>query len=120
MKREMKKINKKIFMAALTVMGMLGCSDEFLNRPPEDTLVDASFYKTDEQILLGTAPLYSAVWKSYIDQANFKLGDMRGGTLFRAWNDRAWRCSRVERDQGCDRIIRLWGCERAERASGYE
>ncbi|MEO7989829.1 MAG: RagB/SusD family nutrient uptake outer membrane protein [Chryseolinea sp.] len=65
-----------------------GCSDEFLNRPPQDALVDANFFKTDEQVLSNTAPLYSAAWKTYVDKANFKLGDIRGGTVFRAWGDR--------------------------------
>ena len=81
--------NRNIVLAALAAVGMMaGCSDDFLNSPPKDTLVDANFYKTDDQVLAGTAPLYSAVWKSYIDQANFKLGDIRGGSVFRAWNDR--------------------------------
>lgn len=67
---------------------LIGCSEDFLNNPPQDRLVDANFYKTDEQVLAGTAPLYSAAWKSYVDKANFKLGDIRGGTVFRAWGDR--------------------------------
>ncbi|HEX5169706.1 MAG TPA: RagB/SusD family nutrient uptake outer membrane protein [Cyclobacteriaceae bacterium] len=83
----MKRIN--ILFTALTTWVMLaGCSDDFLNRPPQDRLVDANFYKTDEQVLAGTAPLYSAAWKTYVDKANFKLGDIRGGTVFRAWGDR--------------------------------
>lgn len=81
--------SKYILVATLTVLGVMsGCSDEFLERPPQDTLVDANFYKTDEQVLAATAGLYSAVWKDYIDKANFKLGDFRGGTAFRAWGDR--------------------------------
>lgn len=86
----MKTMKKKnIIVAALTVAGLfVGCSDEFLNRPPEDTLLDLNFYKTDQQLLSATAPLYSAAWKTYIDQANFKLGDIRGGTVYRAWGDR--------------------------------
>lgn len=81
---------KNILVVALAIAcGLLGaCSDEFLNRPPKDTLVDANFFKTDDQLLAATAPLYSAVWKSYVDKANFKLGDIRGGTVFRAWGDR--------------------------------
>jgi hypothetical protein len=67
---------------------LTGCSEDFLDRPPQDALVDANFFKTDEQILAGTATLYSSVWKSYVDKANFKLGDIRGGTVFRAWGDR--------------------------------
>lgn len=83
----MKKI--MVLIAALaTVSLMVGCSDDFLERAPKANLVDANFYKNDEQVLAGTAGLYSAVWKDYIDKANFKLGDFRGGTAFRAWGDR--------------------------------
>ncbi|HEX7015055.1 MAG TPA: RagB/SusD family nutrient uptake outer membrane protein [Cyclobacteriaceae bacterium] len=81
--------NSTILLAALTASAILaGCSEDFLNRPPQDRLVDANFYQTDEQVLAGTAPLYSGAWKSYVDKANFKLGDIRGGTVFRAWGDR--------------------------------
>jgi hypothetical protein len=81
----------KYFLIAVALVAsivLISCSDDFLNRPPEDTLVDANFYKTNEQVLAGTAGLYSAVWKDYIDKSNFKLGDFRGGTTFRAWGDR--------------------------------
>ncbi len=71
-----------------TLIVVMGCSEDFLNRPPQDALVDANFYNNDAQVLAATAGLYSAVWKDYIDKANFKLGDFRGGTVFRAWNDR--------------------------------
>jgi starch-binding outer membrane protein, SusD/RagB family len=81
--------NKYIIMTAMAALSvLLGCSDQFLDRPPQDQLTDGAFYKTDDQVLAGTAGLYSAVWKDYIDKANFKLGDMRGGTVFRAWGDR--------------------------------
>lgn len=83
----MKNIN--ILLTVLASWTMLaGCSEEFLDRPPQDRLVDANFYKNDDQVLAGTAPLYSAAWKTYVDKANFKLGDIRGGTVFRAWGDR--------------------------------
>ncbi|RJE72911.1 RagB/SusD family nutrient uptake outer membrane protein [Reichenbachiella sp. MSK19-1] len=80
---------KYIYVALLSILGLtVSCSEDFLDRPPKDRLVDAGFYQTDDQLLSGTAPLYSAVWKDYADKANFKLGDIRGGTLYRAWNDR--------------------------------
>ncbi|MGL1885776.1 MAG: RagB/SusD family nutrient uptake outer membrane protein [Reichenbachiella sp.] len=83
------KSKNYILVVLLSVMGLLAsCSEEFLDRPPKDRLVDAGFYSSDEQILAATAPLYSAVWKDYIDKSNFKLGDIRGGSLFRAWGDR--------------------------------
>src|SRR5688500_2910520 len=81
--------NRYLIIASLTTLGFFSsCSDEFLVRTPQDTLVDANFYNTDDQVLAATAGLYSAVWKDYIDKANFKLGDFRGGTAYRAWGDR--------------------------------
>ncbi len=82
------KRNYILFAILAISLWITGCSDDFLNTPPQDRLVDANFYKTDEQVLAGTAPLYSAAWKSYVDKANFKLGDIRGGSVFRAWGDR--------------------------------
>lgn len=81
------KNNILLIMLASWIV-LAGCSEDFLNRPPQDRLVDVNFYKTDEQVLSSTAPLYSAAWKTYVDKANFKLGDIRGGTVFRAWGDR--------------------------------
>lgn len=81
--------NKHMLIGALAVVSLLSsCKEEFLDRPPQDALVDVSFYKTNEQVLASTAPLYSAVWKDYVDKASFNLGDFRAGTAFRAWGDR--------------------------------
>jgi starch-binding outer membrane protein, SusD/RagB family len=82
------KRNYILFATLAVSLWVTGCSDDFLNEPPQDRLVDANFFKTDEQVLAGTAPLYSAAWKTYVDKANFKLGDIRGGSVMRAWGDR--------------------------------
>jgi hypothetical protein len=89
--QKLKMIMKNLYILISTIAAysmLSGCTDDFLTRPPKDTLVDANFYKSDDQTLAATAGLYNAVWKDYIDQANFKLGDFRGGTVFRAWGDR--------------------------------
>lgn len=77
-----------IFGLLAVVLYLVGCQEDFLERPPKDTLVDANFYKTDDQVLAGTAALYSVVWKDYSDKSLINLGDFRGGTVYRAWNDR--------------------------------
>jgi hypothetical protein len=64
------------------------CSEDFLERPPKDAIVDASFYQTDDQVLASTALLYSKVWFDYNDKASYNIGDFRAGTAFSAWNDR--------------------------------
>jgi len=59
----------------------VSCSKDFLDRPPQSSLVDATFYKTDDQLLSGTADLYSRAWKDYCDQANWKVGDAKAGVV---------------------------------------
>jgi starch-binding outer membrane protein, SusD/RagB family len=80
---------KNIVFAALAGLTLLtGCSDDFLNRPPKDAIVDVNFYKTDAQLLAGTADLYSAVWKNYADQSYYKIGDIRAGLVTSGYNNR--------------------------------
>jgi len=72
----------------IPVFVLSACSEDFLERPPQDSIVDASFYKTDDQVLAATALLYSKVWFDYNDKASYNLGDFRAGTAFSAYNDR--------------------------------
>ena len=86
----MKKINRINYLLGFVVaITMLpGCKKNFLEKPPTDAIVDAGFYKTDEQVLASTSLLYSKVWFDYNDKAMYNLGDFRAGTAFSAWNDR--------------------------------
>ena len=70
------------------ILVLAGCRKDFLDQPPTDAVVDAGFYKTNEQVLAATALLYSQVWFDYNDKAMYNLGDFRAGTAFSAWNDR--------------------------------
>lgn len=80
---DMKKMNFRKYTAALLLLGVAvtSCKKSFLDRRPEDALVDANFYQTPEQVLAGSAPLYNVVWFAYNDKASYGLGDGRGGTL---------------------------------------
>ena len=81
-------ILKFITAFAFGMIFLQGCKKDFLEKPPLSSIVDANFYKTDEQVLAGTSLLYSQVWFDYNDKAMYNLGDFRGGTAFSAWNDR--------------------------------
>lgn len=84
----MKNSKHRFYWSLLTSIVILSaCSDDFLERPPKDALVDASFYQTDDQVLAGTALLYSKVWHDYNDKASYNIGDFRGGSVFSAYND---------------------------------
>lgn len=86
----MKKIIKTNYLLWLLLgfVLLLGCRKSFLDKPPLSSITDANFYKTDQQVMAGTALLYSEVWFDYNDKAMYNLGDFRGGTAFSAWNDR--------------------------------
>ncbi|WP_205503648.1 RagB/SusD family nutrient uptake outer membrane protein [Rufibacter psychrotolerans] len=80
--------NKYLYLAAFAALSAFsGCEPEFLERPPQDTLVDANFFKTNDQVLAASAPLYTVVWKDYVDKSYWALGDVRGGTLQRGFYD---------------------------------
>lgn len=69
-----------IFLLSCSAL-LASCSKDFLNRPPEDAIVDVNFYQTSDQVLASTAPLYNIVWFSYNDKASHGIGDGRAGIL---------------------------------------
>lgn len=75
----------KHIIKSLIVLGcfavLQSCSKDFTNRPPEDQLTNAAFYKSEAEILAGTAPLYNIVWFEYNDKAALSFGDARGGNM---------------------------------------
>lgn len=79
---------KSLLGLAFPIVMMTSCKKNFLERPPQDSVVDASFYQNDEQVLAGTASLYNRVWFEYNDKAYYNIGDFRAGTAYSAWNDR--------------------------------
>jgi hypothetical protein len=76
----MKPILTSALVFAIMVISQ-GCKKDFLNRPPLDQVTSGNFYKTDEEILAGTGPLYNIVWFDYNDKAFMAFGEARGGNL---------------------------------------
>lgn len=85
----MKKFTiKGISLFILAASFFAGCKKSFLERPPTDAIVDANFYKTDEQLLAASSLLYNKVWFDYNENPAFSFGDIRAGTAFRGYNER--------------------------------
>lgn len=86
----MKKNTLNIYhlILLLPVVLLTACSKEFLRRPPKDAIVDAGFYKTDDQLMAATALLYSKVWSDYNGRSAISIGDFRAGTAYSGWNDK--------------------------------
>lgn len=82
----MKNILKYSFVLLPVLMMIQSCSKSFLNRPPIDQVTSGNFYKTDEEVMAATAPLYNIVWFDYNDKAFMAFEEARGGNLLS--NDR--------------------------------
>jgi hypothetical protein len=76
-----KMIHHKYLITFICLITLSACSKDFLNRPPEDAIVDVNFYKTSDQVLAGTSPLYNIVWFAYNDKSSHGIGDGRAGIL---------------------------------------
>ncbi|HMH20851.1 MAG TPA: RagB/SusD family nutrient uptake outer membrane protein [Puia sp.] len=66
---------------AIAALLFLSCGKSFLNKPPISALTSGNFYKTDAEIMAGTAPLYNIVWFDYNDKSLLAFGEARGGNL---------------------------------------
>lgn len=80
----MKKIQKNI-TRSLAVLGAMmlvlsSCSDDFLERPPEDSFNAEEFFQTDDQIQSSVNILYSLPWGRYVSEYQWVIGELAGGT----------------------------------------
>ena len=66
-------------ITGVLILLIAACTEEFLNRPPEDSLTIDNFYKTDEQVMASTAGLYGQPWFELNDKALWTIGDALGG-----------------------------------------
>ena len=70
---------KKIFSLIAFSILLFGCSEEFLDRQPEDTLAPGMFFKTPADIKTGVMPIYSHLQYIFdVAQLPYNLGQMSG------------------------------------------
>ncbi len=78
---KMEVIHIKRLLWVVLLWGVTGCGNQFLNRPPEDSIVKGNFYQTAQDLRRATAPLYNAMWFTYNDKAAFCIGDAAAGNM---------------------------------------
>lgn len=88
----MKHIKMKSFflLCLVAVLGLSSCSEEFLNRPPEDRLAVDNFYRSAKDLRLATAPLYNIVWFDFHNRAILPIGEARAGNIKATWMYGSW------------------------------
>lgn len=76
----------KILLLSIALAGVLtGCKDSFLDRVPESSYVDATYYTSDEALEMATAPLYNRAWFDYNSRACVPLGCNRANDIYSNW-----------------------------------
>ncbi len=86
----MKNLKYTWVSISISILFLTGCTQDFLNRPPVDAITDANFYKTDAQVMAGTASLYNRVWFDYNDKASYDIGDFRAGTSYNPYGQQGY------------------------------
>jgi starch-binding outer membrane protein, SusD/RagB family len=85
----MKKYSLYI-LSALTIW-VLGCKEEFLDRPPLSNLTAGTFFNNDAELANSTTALYNIVWFGANGHAMVALGDVRGGNFFPPYGQPGWQ-----------------------------
>jgi hypothetical protein len=106
----MKKIHiKRIFLfVALSFLGT-SCSDDFLNKEPNDLITKENFYKTEDDFKAATAPLYNKVWFDFNDKFYYGLGDGRSYNLYAPYSDYIYPFADLTETGLTGPLVSAWG-----------
>ncbi|MFT3739797.1 MAG: RagB/SusD family nutrient uptake outer membrane protein [Breznakibacter sp.] len=82
------KLNKTILvMASAVMLGIAGCSEDFLDSKPNDRITLDNYFTSESELKAATAGLYSKVWFDFNDKFYYALGDGRSNNLFAPYSD---------------------------------
>jgi hypothetical protein len=77
--KNIRTMKKQLFLYLALFLVLMGCSEDFLDRPPMDAITIDNFYQTTEQLEAATAVLYGWPWFTLNDKAHWTIGDSRAG-----------------------------------------
>lgn len=77
-------MKRNILLYITLVIFLVGCSEEFLERPPQDAITIDNYFQTVPQINAATGFLYSMPWFNLNDKAHWSIGDVRAGNMWMA------------------------------------
>ena len=77
----------KFILMTVFVLLLVSCSEDFLDRPPEDSYNVDDFFKTSEQVIASTNALYTAPWYNFNTNTIWTIGELSSGNG-RTWDPR--------------------------------
>ncbi len=106
----MKKIHiKRIFLfVTLSLLGT-SCSEDFLDKQPNDLITKENFYKSEDDFKAATAPLYNRVWFDFNDKFYYGLGDGRSNNLYAPYSDYIYPFADLTETGLTGPLVSAWG-----------
>ncbi|GAA4813309.1 RagB/SusD family nutrient uptake outer membrane protein [Litoribaculum gwangyangense] len=78
---------KYILLTLTLTLGFNSCSEDFLDRPPEDSFNVSDFFQTEDQVIASTNALYSVPWYDFNENTIWVFGELSSGNA-RTWDPR--------------------------------
>lgn len=72
----------KFTLIASFILVVFSCSDDFLERPPEDSFNTDDFYRNNEEVESATIALYLRPWYLFVSEAAWPIGELASGNAF--------------------------------------
>ncbi len=79
---KMKQLKYNIVSALTVILISFSCSEDFLERPPEDSFNVDEFFQTEEEVEASTIALYLRPWFEFISNASWPIGELSAGNAF--------------------------------------
>ena len=73
----------RLGVAALTLLAVTSCGEDFLDRTPLHGYTAPTYFTSDEAIIKATEPLYNYAWHGYNERAIVGMGSFRAND---AWS----------------------------------
>jgi starch-binding outer membrane protein, SusD/RagB family len=75
------------YLVTTSILLIVACNKDFLERKPQDSLTLDNFYQNDEQVNAATSALYGYPWFDFNDKARWSIGDAMGGDQYNSDGD---------------------------------
>jgi len=73
-------------LACIGLLSPVACSDDFLNRPPEDAYIAEDWFKNEGQLNAAANALYGGVWFDF-QRSFLNIGDVLAGNFHKGGDD---------------------------------
>lgn len=104
----MKNICKtKLILIVILTLSLMSCSEDFLDRPPEDSFNVADFFQTTDQVEASTNALYSVPWFDLNANTIWVIGELSSGNG-RTWDPRNADFVNFAVNGNNAQIVRTW------------